>query len=121
MPAHTITCGGLCSHFARTVRARLDQLFPNRWIGRGSTQTPAPLPWPARSPDLTTPDNALWGFVKEQVRRRRYSTDDELKNAIRAAFQLVTPQMLLRMNTRTWRRIKLCYEHGGTHTDILDP
>lgn len=34
------------AHFARDVRAHLNERFP-QWIGRGG-----PVPWPARFPDL---------------------------------------------------------------------
>ena len=35
-------------HFHHDVITWLDTKFDNRWIGRGG-----PIPWPARSPDLT--------------------------------------------------------------------
>jgi len=35
-------------HYARKVRDYLNQVFPDRWIGRRG-----PLEWAARSPDLT--------------------------------------------------------------------
>ena len=49
------------AHYARKVRDYLNQLFPNRWIGRRSL-----LKWAARSPDLT-PHFFLWGFLKSKV------------------------------------------------------
>lgn len=116
----TLQQDGAPPHFAVSVRTRLNELFPNRWIGRGSRDLPAPLPWPPRSPDLTTPDNALWGVIKEEVRKQRYANDDQLKNGVRIAFQKITPVMLQKMNTRTWRRINLCMQHGGMHTDVVD-
>ena len=39
---------GCPAHFALQERGELDRMFPQRWIGRGST-----VHWPARSPDLT--------------------------------------------------------------------
>ncbi|KAJ4434481.1 hypothetical protein ANN_23043 [Periplaneta americana] len=36
-------------------------------------------------PDLTTYDNALWGFIKSIVAQERYDTIDELKDAVRRA------------------------------------
>lgn len=42
---------GAPAHFRHDVRQYLDEIFPNRWIGRGGAQH-----WPARSPDLTPPD-----------------------------------------------------------------
>ncbi|PSN51876.1 hypothetical protein C0J52_11581 [Blattella germanica] len=87
----TLQQDGAPPHFAVSVRTWLNELFLNRWIGRGSRDLPAPLPWPPRSPYLTTPDNALWGVIKDE-----------------------------KMNTRTWRRINLCLQHGGMHTDVVD-
>ena len=40
----------------------LDATFPNRWIGRDD-----PTPRPSRSPDITTLDFFLWGYVKDKV------------------------------------------------------
>jgi hypothetical protein len=38
----------------------------------------------------------------------------------RVPWYTITPQMLQRMSHRTWRRIRLCFEHDDTHTDPLD-
>ena len=42
---------GAPAHYARKVRDYLNQVFPDRWIGRRG-----PLEWAARSPDLTPCD-----------------------------------------------------------------
>lgn len=111
---------GAPAHFALSVRNVLNQHFPGRWIGRGSPASPAPLTWPPRSPDLTTPDNSLWGIIKGQVSARRYNNNEDLQKAVEEAFQTITPEILQRMSERTWRRIRLCYDHNGEHTDPLD-
>ena len=90
--------------------------FPVRWIGRGSNS----FAWPPRSPDLTTPDNSLWGFIKGQVSGIRYETIDQLKHAIIAAFASVSRNSLQKMAQRTWRRMELCKNNEGQHTDPLD-
>jgi hypothetical protein len=59
---------GAPPHFALHVRDYLNETLPRRWIGRGSEASSAPFAWPPRSPDLTTPDNALWGFIKESAK-----------------------------------------------------
>jgi hypothetical protein len=48
-----------------------------------------------------------------------YQTTDDLKQAVRLDFNLVTPQMLRKMSHRTWRSI-LCHENDGAQTDPLD-
>lgn len=111
---------GAPAHFALSVRDVLNEHFPGRWIGRGSPTSPAPLPWPPRSPDLTTPDNSLWGIIKGRVAARRYNNNEDLRRAVEDAFRTITPKMLRRMSQRTWRRIRLCVQHQGAHTDSLD-
>jgi hypothetical protein len=63
---------------------------------------------------------ALWGLKKEIVAQQRYQTTDDLKQAVRLAFNRVTPQMLRKIPHRTWRRIILCHENDGAQTDPLD-
>jgi hypothetical protein len=102
------------------VREFLDEQFPGRWIGRGSASSPAPLKWPPRSPDLTTPDNSLWGIMKSHVAQHRYRTNEELRASVEEAFRTITPEVLHNMSRRTWRRIDLCVRHYGAHADPLD-
>ena len=47
---------GAPAHFALDVREYLNNVFPNRWIGRGG-----PVQWPPRSPDLTHMDFFICG------------------------------------------------------------
>ena len=56
---------GVPPHFANIDRTFFDEQFPARWIGRESPY----ITWPARSPDLTSPDFLLWGIVTDQVYR----------------------------------------------------
>ena len=51
---------GASAHFTAQVREYLDNTYPNKELGRGG-----PVPWPARSPDLTKMDFFLWGYIKE--------------------------------------------------------
>jgi len=64
---------GAPTHFALSVCDVLKKRFPGHWIGHGSPTSPAPLPWPPRSPDLTIPDNLLWGIIKGRVAAHRYN------------------------------------------------
>ena len=64
---------GAPSHYTRHVMQHLNDTFPNRWIGRGST-----INWPPRSPDLTPLDFCLWGLMKSEVYRKKVDTRDEL-------------------------------------------
>ena len=111
---------GAPTHFALSVPDVLNEHFLGRWIGRGSPTSQASLPWPPRSPDLTTPDNSLWGIIKGRVAARRYNKNEDLCRAVEEAFRKVTPKMLRRMSQRTWRSIRLCVQHQGAHTDSPD-
>jgi len=53
---------GTPSHYTRHVMQHLNDTFPNRWIGHGST-----INWPPRSPNLTPLDFCLWGLMKNEV------------------------------------------------------
>ncbi|EZA54475.1 hypothetical protein X777_05833 [Ooceraea biroi] len=55
---------GAGPHYANIVRDYLNEYltFRDVWIGRGSR-----VMWPARSPDLTSPDFYLWGYLKDVV------------------------------------------------------
>jgi hypothetical protein len=58
--------------------------------------------------------------VKQIVAQQRYPTTDDLKQAVRRAFNRVTPQTPRNVSHRTWRRIIVCHENGGAQTDTLD-
>jgi len=110
---------GAPAHFTLSVRDVLNGV-PGRWIGHGSPTSPAPFPWPPHSPELTTPDNSLWGIIKGRVAVRHYNNNEDLHRAVEDAFRTITPKMLRRMSHRTWRCIRLCVQHQGAHTDSLD-
>ena len=60
------------------------------------------------------------GFIKGQVSGIRYETIDQLKHAIIAAFASVSRNSFQKMAQRTWRRMELCKNNEGQHTDPLD-
>jgi hypothetical protein len=88
---------GAPPHCGLTVRESLNQTFPNRWIGRDG-----PIPWPPRSPDITTLDFFFWDYVKDQVFRTKVGSLVELRARINNAVASETPQML----ENTWREIE---------------
>ena len=63
--------------YHRDVRAHLDAVFPDTWIGQRDT-----IEYPARSPDLTPMDFFLWGYLKDKVYRSKPRTIDALKLVI---------------------------------------
>jgi hypothetical protein len=56
----------------------LSEMSPQQVISRGSD-----VPWPAHSPDLTTYDNFLWGFLKHKVFITNPRAIEELKQRIK--------------------------------------
>jgi hypothetical protein len=62
-------CDGAPFHNTWLMLQHLNDTFPNRWIGHGSTIT-----WPPRSPDLSPLDFCLWGWMKSEVYRRKVYT-----------------------------------------------
>ena len=65
---------GAPPHYALCSRQVINEIFNERWIGRGG-----PVAWPPRSPDITSPDYFLWGFVEERVMAVAPTTPDDMK------------------------------------------
>ncbi|KFM77029.1 Transposable element Tc1 transposase, partial [Stegodyphus mimosarum] len=96
-------------HWGTIVRSSLNDHFIGRWIGRGG-----PIPWPPRSPDISPLDFLFWGFVKDNVYRRRVSNIDDLKARITTAIASVDADML----SGTWREIDILRATKGTHVEV---
>ena len=103
---------GAPAHTAHVNQARLNQMFPNRWIGGGGTQ-----PWPARSPDLNPLDFFLWGAIKDRVYSIEIQNEDDLRQRIVQAFQAITPEMLESTILNNRRRIACCIQQNGGHIE----
>lgn len=106
---------GAPPHTSMRTREFLNENFPNRWVGKYG-----PIPWPARSPDLTSPDNALWGIIKRNVLHAKPADRQELKQTVRSAFAQFDNDILKKIHDRTFRRINLCIEIGGLQVDPYD-
>jgi len=103
---------GAPPHFRRTVRDFLDELFPERWIGRGG-----PIAWPPRSPDCNPLDFYLWGHVKSLVYATPVESLDQLQERIIAAFTKIknTPGTFHRVRRSLRRRMEACIAAEGRH------
>ncbi|XP_074032655.1 uncharacterized protein [Leptinotarsa decemlineata] len=102
---------GCPAHWAVSVREHLNRCFPSNWIGRDG-----PIPWPARSPDLTPLDFFVWGRVKELVYTTEITTREELLQRIEAAFGIMEQEMQMKVTTTEVRnRCRKCIRNGGGH------
>ena len=76
----------------------LNRVLQQRWIGRAAKGDNHLLPWPPSSPDLTTCDFFLWGFVKDSVYVPSLPMYlKELRDGITHALQTITADMLYRV------------------------
>lgn len=105
---------GAPPHFAGVVREWLNVVLPNQWIGRGG-----PVPWPARSPDLSPEDFFLWGYIKERVYANPPATVEELQAKITDTCALITPDMIRAVLDEWSSRIAHCFACQGSHFEHL--
>lgn len=106
---------GATAHTSRASLQLLREMFPGRLISlRGD------ISWPARSPDLTSCDFFLWGYLKAQVFKHRPTTVRQLKEAIRLEIRRIPQEMLARVMQNFRNRLRQCCDNGGQHlADIL--
>lgn len=105
---------GAPAHFSRQTRTFLDAHYPDRWMGRGG-----PIIWPARSPDLNVLDYFVRGHIKDLIEHTRDGTEAEVREAILAAFNTITPEMAYRATRNITRRVELCLRERGRHFEQL--
>ena len=84
--------------------------FQRLWIGLGG-----PVAWPPRSPDLTSPDHFLWGFVEECVMAVASTTPDDMKERILQTCTEITSQMLAEVRRSFHQRINKCSQVESHH------
>lgn len=107
---------GAPPHYAAEVRDYLNNKYGDRWIGRGG-----PIPWPARSCDLTVMDFYLWNEIKRRVYVEEAQSYDDLKNKIISAFNEVKSdnRALNLLKNNLLNRARLCIERNGLHFEQL--
>ena len=79
-------------------------MFEGRIISRGCD-----ISWPSRSPDLTTPDFFLWGYLNVN----KPQTLQQLKNNIRAEIRALEPETLRGVMENALKRAHLCEAENG--------
>ncbi|XP_031777035.1 uncharacterized protein LOC116415815 [Nasonia vitripennis] len=96
---------GAPPHFARILRTFLNERYPNQWIGRGG-----PVAWPPNSPDLTSPDFYLWGYLKNTCYEQ---LQQDMMKRIRTDCAEIPRNVLLSTVRHFLRRIQLCIDANG--------
>lgn len=102
---------GATVHTARESIIFIQDFFGERLITR-------PL-WPARSPNLTSPDFFSWGFLKDRVFRRNPQSLDGLKVFVTEAIAEITSEMLKKVFRSLQRRASMCIAVDGGHFEHL--
>ena len=102
-------------HWARIVRAWMNEHFPERWIGRDGH-----VGWPPRSPALTPLDFFVWGYLKSIVYSSLVNDVEELRQRIIDACAQITPEMIHEATAAVQRRCEECIAaHGGVFEQNL--
>jgi hypothetical protein len=84
------------------ARNWLNEILPNRWIGRR-----VPIEWAARSPDLTQLDFFLWGYVKQKVYQQNIKDLNYLRQSITVTINSIKPIVLKRVFSAISKRLNL--------------
>lgn len=105
---------GAPPHYAADVRRYLDQVFPNRWIGRRGS-----IEWPPRSPDLTPLDFFLWGHLKNVVYKTRPDNIEELKTRITNECNNISQETVSKVQREFIDRLGYCQAQEGLHFEHL--
>jgi transposase len=100
---------GAPPHYGLHVREYLNAEF-GMWIGRRGR-----IEWPARSPDLTPCDFALWGVLKNKVFATPLRDIDHLKTRIEEEFDALRahPDFFQKTCSNVIKRCHICIEEGG--------
>lgn len=102
---------GATCHTSNESMELIASFFDDRIISRNL--------WPPRSPDLTTPDFFLWGYLKDRVYATRPQTLDDLKHNITQEIQAIDNRVLQRVASNMERRVELCLMQDGGHFQHL--
>ena len=90
-------------------------MFPGHLISRFGD-----VPWPPRSPDLSTCDFFLWGYLKSRVYTHKLRTLNDVKEAIRQEIRPTDRQLLARVMDDFKKRLENCIQEDGLHLkDII--
>lgn len=90
------------------VRVLLQRLFGVKWIA-----TNGPIRWPPRSPDITPLDFYFWGYVKDEVYKKKYANIEELQVNIERIITSIDGRSVLKATKRVLKYVRKCIEQDG--------
>ncbi|CAH2011084.1 unnamed protein product [Acanthoscelides obtectus] len=99
---------GAPAHNSRGTYHFLSTTFNDQWIGING-----PIQWPPRSPDLNPLDYFLWGYLKNQICKRRYDNLDALKTAVREKITQIDGRTILKTVRAVEKRAQKSIEEQG--------
>ena len=106
---------GATAHTAHAPMNVLRNMFPGCLISRFGD-----VPWPPRSPDMSSCDFFLWGYLKGRVYTHKPRNLGELKDAIRQEVLKIDQQLLAQAMDDFKQRIENCIQEDGRHlNDII--
>ena len=106
-------------HWHNLVRVWLNDVT-DRWIGCHDPDDRTYLQWPLGSPDLTPMRFFLWGFVKDKLYVPPLPANlPEVKDRIREAVAVITPDMLVNVWEELAYRLDVCRVTNGAHIEHL--
>jgi hypothetical protein len=79
---------GTTAHTARPSMSVLREMFPQHVTSHGGD-----VPWPVHSPDLSTCDHFLWGYLKRKIFISKPRTMEELKQRIKEEITAIPKQI----------------------------
>ena len=101
---------GAMAHAARQTMTILRAAFPEHLISHFGD-----FSWLPRSPDLTSPDSFLWGYLKGKVYLNKPNALQDIKNNIIKEISLIYPSVLESVSENTAKRMRLCFNNDGKH------
>jgi len=106
---------GATSHTARETMNCLRRMFGSRLISKNAETV-----WPPRSPDLSTCDYFLWGYLKSRVYKNKPRSLEQLKQAITRQAEAIPKTMLVRVYENFVVRLRNCIKKRGQHlSDVI--
>ena len=105
---------GASPHTSNNSLAWLRERFHERLISRKCE-----VEWAPHSPDLNPPDFYLWGYLKDNVYRKKPQTIGELKAAITGKIIEIPKEECVRVIDNFARCMQVCLQRCGGHLEHI--